>query len=522
MQKYQDTDVLVIGAGIGGCVAALTAADHGCRVTLITHGRGIVGASTSLAQGGIIYRGRRDSAAALIRDIMAAGDGLCSPHAVRILAVRGPELVRSILIKRLQVPFDKSKHGEYDLTREGAHSTSRIVHCADWTGRHIAEACWRAVTSHPRITIMEQTTAIDVLTTHHHSTDPADVYRPSECFGAYVLQQRPHKIFAIRAKETILATGGLGQVYLYTTNSAGARGDGYAMAQRAGARLANMEYVQFHPTTLFRPNAGNFLITEALRGEGAELRDRHGCAFAKRYHPLGSLAPRDVVARAIHSEMLKQHEPCMYLDISHKNAAWIKQRFPTIYQRCLEHGIDITTTPIPVVPAAHYACGGVVVDDVGRTSIARLRAVGEVSCTGVHGANRLASTSLLEALVWGEAAGRDCARLIRGGTRYYLPDVTPWKEEHEHVDPALLEQDWMIIKHTMWNYVGLMRGERRLQRAQRLLRELQTEVETFYHRAAMTDQIIGLRNGLQTATAILSAAMRNPHSRGCHFRVEKE
>jgi len=522
MQKHYDTDVLVIGAGIGGCVAALMAADHGCRVTLITHGRNTSGTSTSLAQGGIIYRGRRDSAASLVRDIMAAGDGLCNPRAVRILASRGPELVRSLLIKRLQVPFDKRTHGEYDLTREGAHSISRIVHCADWTGRHIAEACWRAVTAHPRITVMEQTTAIDVLTTHHHSVEPADVYRPSECFGAYVLRQRPHKIFAIRAKETILATGGLGQVYLYTTNGAGARGDGYAMAQRAGARLANMEYVQFHPTTLFRPNADNFLITEALRGEGAELRDRHGRAFAKRYHPLGSLAPRDVVARAIHSEMLKQHEPCMYLDISHKDAAWIQQRFPTIYQRCREHGIDITTTPIPVVPAAHYACGGVVVDEYGRTSIARLRAVGEVSCTGVHGANRLASTSLLEALVWGTASGCDCARLIRGGTRYYLPSVAPWKEEHEHVDPALLEQDWMIIKHTMWNYVGLMRGERRLQRAQRLLRELQTEVETFYHRAAMTDQIIGLRNGLQTAIAILSAAMRNPHSRGCHYRVEKD
>mgnify|MGYP000856177071 FL=1 len=200
----------------------------------------------------------------------------------------------------------------------------------------------------------------------------------------------------------------------------------------------------------------------------------------------------------------------------------MRQRFPTIYQRCFEHGIDITTTAIPVVPAAHYACGGVVVDEQGRTSVARLRAVGEVSCTGVHGANRLASTSLLEALVWGVACGTDCAQQIRGGARYYRPRVLAWKEEHEHVDPALLEQDWMIIKHTMWNYVGLVRGERRLQRAQRLLRELQTEVETFYHRAAMTDQIIGLRNGLQTATAILSAAMRNPHSRGCHYRVEKE
>jgi L-aspartate oxidase len=516
------TDVLVIGSGIAGCATALTAARRGCRVTLITRGRATLSSSTELAQGGIIYRGRRDSVRALMRDIMGAGDGICNPVAVRYLAEHGPRLVHDILIRDVQVPFDTRADGSLDLTLEGAHHLPRIIHCADWTGKHIAAALWHAVQQQRNITILERCTAIDLLSTSHHSLSAMDTYRPTECVGAYVLRQRPHRIFEIFAKETVLATGGVGQCYLYTTNGESARGDGYAMAQRAGARLANMEYVQFHPTTLFRANAGNFLISEALRGEGAELRDSKGRAFAKNYHPMGSLAPRDIVARAIHYEMLKQHAPCMYLDISHKDAAWIRARFPTIHQKCLEHGVDMTREPIPIVPAAHYECGGVVVDSTGATSIPRLRAVGEVSCTGVHGANRLASTSLLEALVWGVSCGDDCARVVAERRRFYFPRVATWKEEHEHVDPALLEQDWMIIKHTMWNYVGLVRGARRLRRAQRLLGELQTEVETFYRAAAMTDQVIGLRNGLQTAQTIMYAAIRNTVSRGCHYRLEIE
>jgi len=291
------------------------------------------------------------------------------------------------------------------------------------------------------------------------------------------------------------------------------------MALRASARIANMEFVQFHPTTLFGSAAQNFLISEALRGEGAELKDETGRKFAKRYHPLGSLAPRDVVARAINSEMLKRHQQCMYLDISHKPSAWIKERFPTIYKKCLEHKIDITTMPIPIVPAAHYSCGGIMVDKVGRSSIPRLRAIGEVSCTGVHGANRLASISLLEALVWGVESGKDMAKEIRTRKKYYFPPVSDWKEKKEKIDPALIEQDWMSIKHTMWNYVGLVRSDRRLRRAQIILRELQTEVELFYTEAEMNDEIIGLRNGLQTARAILYAAIRNPESCGCHYKT---
>ncbi len=519
MRKTLETDVLIIGAGIAGSVTALVAADNGCNVILLTRDKGMDESCTVRAQGGIVYRGKNDTQRALIRDIEEAGAGICYPPAVKHLAKEGPRLVKDFLAGKIGVPFDKTARGAYDLTREGAHSTARVVHCSDCTGKSMARALWDAVAKHKRITIFERATAIDLLTTSHHSLNPVDMYRPITCVGAYVLRQQPHKIIEILAKETVLATGGLGQVYLYTTNGSSARGDGFAMALRASARVANMEFVQFHPTTLFRPNAENFLLSETMRGEGGVLRNSKGERFALKYHPLGSLAPRDIVSRAIHNEMFRTRRPCMYLDMSHKPAAWLRARFPTIYEKCLEHKIDMTKRPIPVVPAAHYSCGGVVVDTVGQTSIPRLRAVGEVSCTGVHGANRLASTSLLEALTWGVWCGRDVARSVNEKTRFFFPRVAAWREEHELVDAALIEQDWMIIKHTMWNYVGLMRGDRRLRRAQRILRELQTEVETFYRRTAIRDQIIGLRNGLQTARSILYAAIRNPRSCGCHFRV---
>jgi L-aspartate oxidase len=521
MREALETDVLVIGAGIGGCITALTAAENGCQVTIITRKSANNDSSTILAQGGIVYKGTKDSLKSLASDIEIAGAGMCSTDAVRHIAREGAKLVKDLLIDQLHVPFDRGARNNLDLTREGAHSVPRIIHCADQTGKYIAEALWNAVVKHRCITILENTTAIDLLTTSHHSQNQQDIYRPVECVGAYVLQSRPHKIIELFAKQTVLATGGIGQVYLYTTNNTSARGDGYAMALRAGATLANMEYIQFHPTTLYSQNANNFLITEAMRGEGAVLHDEKGKKFATKYHPMGSLAPRDIVSRAIHTEMLAKHRPCMYLDIRHKPTEWIKTRFPTIYSTCLEHDIDITKTPIPIVPAAHYACGGILVDKAGNTSIPRLRAVGEVSCTGIHGANRLASTSLLEAVVWGAWTGRDIARAVSEQRKFYTPVVAKWREEKEHVDPALLEQDWMIIKHTMWNYVGLVRGDRRLRRAQRVLRELQTEIETFYRRAAMTDQIIGLRNGLQTSRAVLYAALRNPRSLGCHYREKQ-
>ena len=516
------TEVLVIGAGIAGCSTALQAAEHGCQVVLITRGQGVEDSSTVRAQGGVIYRGSGDSVRQLTRDIETAGDGMCSPEAVKHIARYGPELVKEILIDQLGIPFDHTPRGACDVTLEGGHRLARIIHCSDCTGREIAEALWRSVQREKRITILEDTTAVDLLTTSHHSQHASDLYRAVACVGAYILRNKTGRVHEVLAKETVLATGGLGQVFLYTTNGEGARGDGYAMALRAGVRVANMEYVQFHPTTLFGHQASNFLISESMRGEGARLTDRAGRTFAEKYHPMGSLAPRDVVARAIHQEMLEQHEDSMFLDISHKDATWVKERFPTIYQTCLKYGVDITKQPIPVVPAAHYSCGGVMVDLVGRTTIQRLRAVGEVSCTGVHGANRLASTSLLEALVWGVWCGRDLARTIAETRHFYFPPIARWSEEHEPVDAALVAQDWLMIKHTMWNYVGLVRGDRRLQRAQRILRELQTEVEQFYRKCTMTDAIVGLRNGLQTANAVLYAAVRNRQSRGCHYREQEE
>ena len=291
------------------------------------------------------------------------------------------------------------------------------------------------------------------------------------------------------------------------------------MARRAGARLLNLEYIQFHPTALVHPK-GRLLLTEALRGEGARITDISGNEFLRAVHPDGELAPRDVVARAIHQRMLEKDEPHVLLDISHKPAEWIRGRFPELVARCLEYGFDLTAGPVPVVPAAHYACGGVAVDGNGRTTLGHLRAVGEVSCTGVHGANRLASTSLLEGLLWGWRAGKAAAREAARLHGRSLPQARPWQPEHEPVDPALIAQDWMVIRHTMWNYVGLLRSERRLDRAGRILGELQDEIEQFYRRGTMSDALLGLRNGVQTALAIHRAAADNPVSRGCHHRVD--
>jgi len=514
-----ETDVLVIGAGAAGCTTALTVADQGYNVLLVTRSSTLKDCSTSQAQGGIIYRGKNDDPDLLAKDILAAGAGASYEPAARQLAEKGPRLVEEILIERLGVPFDRTDEGEFDLTEEAAHSVPRILHVEDLTGRAIQERFIEAVRNHPRIEFADQTTAVDLLTLSHHSKRPTDVYRPPTCVGAYLLNQRANRVDICFARETVLATGGLGRIFLHTSNPPGARGDGIAMAYRAGVRLINLEYIQFHPTTLYTEDGGNFLISESVRGEGGVLVDAEGREFMKKYHPRGSLAPRDVVSRAIHEEMLEQRIPCVYLDITHKPADWIRERFPNIYKRCLEAGIDMTKTPIPVVPAAHYSCGGVATDLCGRTSMERLWAVGEVACTGLHGANRLASTSLLEGLVWGREAGLSLAEKL-SAARYDFPPVDEWKHEKEPVDPALIHQDWLTIRHTMWNYVGLVRSHRRLGRARRLLRELQMEVEDFYARAQLTDALVGLRNGLQTALAILFAAWENRTSLGCHYRVD--
>jgi L-aspartate oxidase len=515
------TDILVIGSGLGGLAAAWSAAKRGCEVTLLTRALNPEDSNTYRAQGGIIYKGRDESPEKLVDDILSAGAGLSSPEAATLLSNEGPRLVKEILIDELRVRFDPSAEypGELDLTSEAGHSVLRIIHYKDQTGFAIERAFVERIGLHPKVKIISNATAVDLLTVSHHSVEATDVYRPITCVGAYVLDRETEKIFPILAKETVIATGGLGSVFLHTTNPPGARGDGIAMAYRAGARCINMQYVQFHPTALLAPD-GCFLISETVRGEGGRVVDRHGKEFMQRFHPAGSLAPRDVAARAIYQTMLESGEPCVYLDISHKPAEQLRERFPGIYAVCMERGIDMTREPIPVVPAAHYSCGGVATDDYGRTTVDRLRAVGEVACTGLHGANRLASTSLLECLVWGTRAGEHAAERIAKGNAFYFPKIADWRYEHEPADPALISQDWLTIQHTMWNYVGLIRSEKRLNRAMRILRELDLEIARFYEKCEISDSIIGLRNGILTSLLILDAADQAHESRGCHYRID--
>ena len=514
-----ETDVLVIGTGLGGCAAALAAARAGARVVMLTKAGRAEESNTWYAQGGIIYRGALDSPEGLAADVMAAGDGICDAAAVGLLSREGPRLVKDLLIDQVGVPFDRVSDGSLDLTAEAAHSVARIIHREDATGRSIEESMLAAVAREPNVKTLTQRTAIDLLTLSHHSRDPRDVYAPPTCVGAYVFDQQTGRVEAWMAGETILATGGLGRIYLHTTNPQGACGDGVAMAYRAGARCINMQFVQFHPTTLYHGDE-RFLISESLRGEGARLVDAAGREFMRDYHPDGSLAPRDVVARGIHQMMHETGAACAYLDITHKPATWIRSRFPQIYARCRDVGIDITTQPIPVVPAAHYSCGGIAVDEWGRSSMRRLRAVGEVSCTGLHGANRLASTSLLECLVWGTRAGEDAARAIASGAEHYLPEIAEWKYETDPVDPALIAQDWLTIRQTMWNYVGLVRSRKRLDRAHQILRGLHLGLTEFYASSELSDGLISLRHGAQAALAVLLAAIEARESRGCHYRVD--
>ncbi len=510
----KQTDILVIGTGLAGAMAAISAADRGRQVTIITKTDELLSGSTPYAQGGIIYKGHEDSPEKLKEDILKAGAGVCWEIAVNELVQLGPRLVKECLIDRMNVSFDKDEQNQLDLTAEGAHSEPRIIHSKDNTGYSIHKSVIKELKSHKNIEILTGHTAVDLLTFSHNSKDLTDIYKKPTCFGAFILNNESGKVFPVYAAKTILATGGLGQIFRHTTNPPESTGDGIALAWRAGARCFNLQYIQFHPTTFYNER-DNFLISESMRGEGARLIDKNGREFMKDFHELGSLAPRDVVSRGIHQTMLETDHPCVYLDISHKNSEWIKNRFPTIYNHCRQAGVDITTDHIPVVPAAHYSCGGVGVSLRGRTSLQRLYAVGEVSCTGVHGANRLASTSLLESVVWGYLAGDDSADFNNDDD--YFPDIYPWEEEEEYIDPALIAQDWTNIKNTMWNYVGLVRTKQRMTRASTILRHLQGEVEDFYKKAKMTRQIIQLRNGVQTSIALTAATLEARVSKGTHY-----
>jgi len=520
------TDVLIIGCGIAGATAAIELAkDSQRQITIITRAEEAMDSNSSHAQGGIIGRGVDDNAEVLEEDILTAGAGLSYPPAVKLLAERGPELLNQVLIGKAGIEFDRDEQGNLMMGLEAAHTRRRILHVGDGTGEAIMEGLLRTLQTIPNIKLLNMHTVVDLITFPHHAADPLAVYKPLTCHGAYVFDQESRRVVPILARQTILATGGIGQIFLNTTNPNGARGDGVAMAYRAGANVINAEYVQFHPTALSSSDVTKFLISEAVRGEGGILLTPQGKPFMEKYAPeWKDLAPRDIVARAIYSEMVDKGYPYVFLDIaSHQSGEYIRERFPHIYAYCLERNIDITRQPIPVVPAAHYFCGGVQVDLTGRTSIPNLYAVGEVSCTGVHGANRLASTSLLEGLVWGCQAAED----IRTRPPEILlndRDIPEWNDSGliYEPDPNLIQGDMQSVRNLMWHYVGLVRSEYRLNRAIRDLRQLWLDIEEFYRKTRLSDGLIGLRNSVQTALIVAYAAHRNRDSRGCHYREDSQ
>jgi L-aspartate oxidase len=512
------TDCLVIGAGLAGAAYALHAERAGLDVQLLSLG-GSNDANSDWAQGGIIYDTDPGSGL-LASDIMEASDDTANPAAVARLVAEGPDAVRELLIEGLQVDFDRHADGSLEFTREGGHSARRIIHARDLTGHAILSSVAGRVNSTPGITRREGDVAIDLLTLSHNTDSAADRYAPLTCFGAFVLPADSSEPVAIVARKTILATGGLGHIFQHSTNFPGTVGHGVAMAYRVGARLIDLEYVQFHPTVFYGKHAPRFLISEAIRGEGAVLVNLHGRPFMDSVHRRASLAPRDIVSRAIHREMADSGEPCVYLDLSALDAGYLQKRFPSIHHRCLEHGVDITRDPIPVVPAAHYSCGGVHADLNGRTNILHLNAIGETACTGLHGANRLASTSLLECLTSAKFTAKADAKDIES-MEFKLPDPRPWESPREDADPTLVAQDLDLLQQTMWNYAGIVRSRRRLTRARRILLEAREEIQSFYRDCRVTRELVELRNAVQTALLVVHAASLNPRSKGAHYVIEE-
>ena len=515
------TDFLIIGSGIAGLSYALKAARHG-QVTIITK-KNIQQSNTALAQGGVAaVFGKQDSFALHMEDTMKAGDGLCNPDAVRMVVENGPERIKELVEQGAQ--FNKAGKGKYDfsLGREGGHSAKRIVYAHDLTGKEIEDALVDCVKKHESITILEDHVAVNLITFSSSVRSGVLVTQNENiCCGAYVLNKSTGNVETFHAGVTLLATGGASKVYLYTSNPDIATGDGIAMAYRAGASVANLEFVQFHPTCLYHPQAKNFLISEAVRGEGGMLLDHKGRRFMADYTPARELACRDVVARAIDNELKKTGAESVFLDISHKDAAFIRQRFPNIYARCLEYGIDITIDPIPVVPAAHYMCGGVATDLNGKTDVQRLYAVGETACTGLHGANRLASNSLLEALVYAHNAYLDSVKEFSAVRNKVDITLDTWDETNttDSDEAIVVSHNWDEIRRLMWNYVGIVRSDKRLQRAARRIKTIQDEINEYYWDFKLTSDLVELRNIATVAKLVIRSALLRKESRGLHYNI---
>ena len=509
--RARDCDILIIGGGAAGLSLALRLPET-LSVRLLAKGD-LSQSSTYYAQGGIsAVLSDSDSLQAHIKDTMNVGAGLCSPEVVRKVVAEGPQMIRWLQEMGVHFTSEPDDENLLHLTREGGHSHRRVVHSKDSTGKAIQDSLFEKVRARDNIEVVANAIAVDLITDR------------DTCLGAYVLhpQNAPEtatrrgRVLTYTAGATVLATGGAGKVYLYTSNPDSASGDGITMAWRAGCRVANMEFIQFHPTCLYHPHAKSFLLSEALRGEGAELQLPDGDQFMHRFDPRGALAPRDIVARAIDHEMKRLGIDCVYLDISHKPADLITSQFPSIHQRCLTFGYDITKQPVPVVPAVHYLCGGIVTDLAGRTDLDRLYAIGETACTGLHGANRMASNSLLECIALAKFAAADIAATTTARTP---PDVPNWDESRvtESDEEVVISHSWEELRRVMWDYVGIVRTEKRLRRAQRRIELLLSEVDEHYQRFRINSDFIELRNLITAANLIVNSALMRRESRGLHY-----
>ncbi|MCX5837415.1 MAG: L-aspartate oxidase [Deltaproteobacteria bacterium] len=512
------TDFLVLGTGIAGLSFAIKAAKLG-TVAMVTK-KNKTDSNTNLAQGGIaVVQDQTDRFEYHINDTLTCGAGLSNEEVVRFVVTEGPERIRELV--KWGVEFTRSKEDpeRFDLGREGGHSMRRVIHAKDLTGREIERALHEKAGQNDNIRIFENHIAIDLIM--KSSALGQKMERGDRCLGAYVLDIERNEIHTFRAKFVMLSTGGAGKVYLITTNPDIATADGIAMAYRAGAKIANMEFIQFHPTCLYHPDAKSFLISEAVRGEGAILKLKNGATFMEKYHPMKSLAPRDVVAKAIDTELKKSGDDCVLLDITHREKDFLISRFPNIYEKCLEFGIDMARNPVPVVPAEHYLCGGVMVNDMGETSISGLFACGEVSCTGLHGANRLASNSLLEAVVFAHRSFMRVAELLPNAGEDPVP-IPPWDAKGATVsdESVVVSHNWDEIRRCMWNYVGIVRSDKRLERAQRRIDLISREIDEYYRNFIVTRDLLELRNIAVAAKLIVTCARMRKESRGLQYNLD--